>query len=514
MAVDLRKLEEEVLELERRRGLEDLYYFNKHILGYKDMEPKPHKRVCDYIEAKSRSTRQLKKLLMLPRGTFKTSVVTIGSSIQELAKDPNKRILIDNEVYGNSKAMLRELKGHLQSPRVLDLYPKLEPNKQINDGWTESSVIIKGRTRSFKEPSISCAGLDQIKVSMHYDIIIMDDLVSTRNVTTKEQIDKVIEHYKMALSLLEPDGELIIVGTRYHYSDLYGYILENEADIFKTLILPAILENGELLFPERLSREFLEEQRSSQGPYIYNCQYMLDPVDEESAELKKDWIRYFDGEVEWVKGQAYLEISKIYDQNKTPLMECRQQRVPIEIYITMDPASKKKKKSDWTTLWVNGITPDNRWFTLDMIRDKLNPRERVDSVFELVRRWSPKLTGIEEVGFQDTISFYAKEKMREEDFFFRIRALSTGGQKKEDRILKLQPRFEHNMIFLPRRLIRKCYDGRSYDLVQEFLSEYIFFPLAKHDDLLDALAYQADVIPNKRKEKKARRKGRSTFIGG
>ena len=279
---ELAELEALLQAEEADRGLRDLYYFDKYILGYKDMEPKTHRPVCEFLsDGKSR------KHLELSRGCFKSSVGTIGYTLQSVAKNPNIRILIDNEVYANSKAFLREIKSHMDRDEVLALYPQLRPNKRINDGWTESTVIVEARTRETKEPNISCAGLDQIKVGMHYDLIIMDDLVSDRNVTTREQIDKVINHYKLALSLLEPGGQLILIGTRYNYADLYGYIMKNEADTFDSLIIPAKLtaeaaeelnrrfpdivselgfyNSGDVFFPERLDADFLQAQRLCPG---------------------------------------------------------------------------------------------------------------------------------------------------------------------------------------------------------------------------------------------------------
>ncbi len=227
------------MELERRQkaefGSKDLYVFDKHILGYDLMQLQPHRELCDIVM----DQKKKKKLIMLPRGSFKSSVVTISYPLWRLEKNPNLRILIDNETFSNSKAFLAEAKGMLENPEVLAVYPHLEPNKKINNGWTEDSVILKARTRHRKEPNLSCAGIDNTKVGMHYDIIIMDDVVSTKNVTTAEQMKQVIDHYRLILSLLEPSGELIIIGTRYHIGDLYGHIIENESSIFEVLVLPA-----------------------------------------------------------------------------------------------------------------------------------------------------------------------------------------------------------------------------------------------------------------------------------
>lgn len=472
------------MELERRQkaevGSNDLYAFDKFILGYDLMQPQPHRELCDIVMNQQRK----KKLVMLPRGSFKSSVVTISYPLWRLEKNPNLRILIDNETFSNSKAFLAEAKGMLENPEVLAVYPHLEPNKKINNGWTEDSVILKARSRHRKEPNLSCAGIDNTKVGMHYDIIIMDDVVSTKNVTTPEQMKQVIDHYRLILSLLEPDGELIIIGTRYHIGDLYGHIIENESSIFEILVRPAILPDGQLFFPSRLTREFLSQQRQSQGSYIYECQYMLNPTSEDNVDFKKSWLQYWDGE--YKDGKITVNWCSNPDI-QTPIS------LPVNVFTTVDPASSKKKDSDFTTAITNGVTPDNKWFILDMVRDKLNPTERVDLVFSQHKKYKAIKLGYETVGFQESDKHYTKKRMFEENYFFSIEELKTQQKRKEDRIRGMIHRWENHGVFLPKSCMHKTYDNKITNMVTAFEDEYFFFPRPKHDDMLDAMAYQEQI---------------------
>lgn len=530
---DLAELEALLQAEEADRGLRDLYYFDKYILGYKDMEPKTHRPVCEFL-----SDGKLRKHLELSRGCFKSSVGTIGYTIQSVAKNPNIRILIDNEVYANSKAFLREIKSHMERDDVLALYPQLRPNKRINDGWTEATVIVEARTRETKEPNISCAGLDQIKVGMHYDLIIMDDLVSPRNVTTREQIDKVIQHYKLALSLLEPGGQLIIIGTRYNYADLYGYIMKNESETFDQMIIPAKLtaeaaeelnkrfpdivselgfySANDIFFPERLDAAFLQAQRKSQGTYIYNCQYMLNPVDSDTADFKKEWNRYHRSHIELdpENQTPVLVVDWIGDWNKNtaegyefPL------RYSIKKLITVDPNNKKKKTSDFTAGMVLALTTAGDWFILDIFRDILNPGEQVNLIFNIHDKYEPTLMGLEENG-KEAIRYMLIQRMRHEDKFFKLLELKTGGVAKEDRIRRLIPRFEYGTIFFPVSLVKKSTYGVTTDLVEALEDELAYFPSGEHDDLIDALAYMEDLIAilHKKQASSQRKKGKSKGI--
>lgn len=530
---DLVELEALLLKEEAQKGLEDLFYFDKYILGYKDMADKTHRPVCKFLDSPSK-----RKHLELPRGCFKSSVVTIGYTIREVAKNPDIRILIDNEVYGNSKAFLREIRSHLENEEVLRLYPQLRPNKRINEGLTESTIIVEGRTKVRKEPTISCAGLDQIKVGMHYDLIIMDDLVSSRNVTTKEQIEKVKDHYRLALSLLEPDGTVIVVGTRYNYADLYGYLLTEERDTFDHLIIPAILnpdiahilnvrfpeivaefgpyKPGDLLFPERLTEEFLKSQRKSQGTYIFNCQYMLNPVDAETADFKREWLRYHRSHIEINPDDntPILVVDWLGDHKKNTLEGYEFPiKHKIRILVTVDPNNKKKKNSDFTAIIVLALADNGDWYIIDLDRNSLNPGEIVRKIFWVEDKYDPILLGLEEVG-KEAINYMLIEEMRKQNRFFRITELKTGGVAKEDRIKRLIPRFEYGTVFLPPSIVKTNSFGQTVDLVEAFEDEYMYFPAAAHDDLMDALAYMEDLVAilSKRDRIGTRRKGKARMI--
>jgi len=57
--------------------------------------------------------------------------------------------------------------------------------------------------------------------------MINDDLVNWENSRTPEQLNKVVDWWKLARSLLSPDGIEIIIGTRWDFDDLYGHIIGN-----------------------------------------------------------------------------------------------------------------------------------------------------------------------------------------------------------------------------------------------------------------------------------------------
>ncbi len=197
-----------------------LYVTAKHLLGYRDVNKATHGRVINILESSSQ-----RKLICIPRGCLKSSLASVAFPIWLLIRNPNVRILIDSELYTNSKNFLREIKGHLESEELTRYFCPFK-----SQTWNEGEIIVKQRSRVFKEASITAAGIGTTKVGQHYDVIIGDDYNSQNNTNSPDNAKKVIDHYRYNISILEPEGLYVIIGTRYSELDLIGHIIANEIE--------------------------------------------------------------------------------------------------------------------------------------------------------------------------------------------------------------------------------------------------------------------------------------------
>jgi hypothetical protein len=96
-------------------------------------------RISDRVYDKH-DTRLNQMLLLMPRGTFKSSVVTIGLSLQKILNDADVRILIDSETFAKAKAFLAEIKGHLEGNEAFrevyyTLYSSYPDSKKRDQLW-------------------------------------------------------------------------------------------------------------------------------------------------------------------------------------------------------------------------------------------------------------------------------------------------------------------------------------------------------------------------------------------
>lgn len=198
-----------------------LFDFAKFCIGYKDLSWKTHKDMIDALESDAKRC-----LIVMPRGTLKSSLGVTAFSIWSLIRNPNERILIDSEIYTNSKNFIREIKQYMESERLIKLFGSFK-----GPVWSEGEITIAQRTHPYKEASITAGGVGTIKVGQHYTLDIKDDLNSNKNSQTVEQREKVIRHYKMSSSILDPGGKQVVIGTRYAADDVIGYILQNEVGL-------------------------------------------------------------------------------------------------------------------------------------------------------------------------------------------------------------------------------------------------------------------------------------------
>lgn len=193
----------------------DFFLFAKKHLGYKDLDWSVHGQFVGVFESYAH-----RKLVVMPRGTFKSTLGSVAYPIWRLVRDPNLTILLDSELYSNSKNFIREIKGHLESENMTDLWGCL-----VGPKWDEGEIILKSRTANKKEASITAGGLGTTRVGQHYDLIIGDDYNSPQNSETPEKCQKVIDHVRYNLNILNPGGEYSLIGTRYAERDVIGFML-------------------------------------------------------------------------------------------------------------------------------------------------------------------------------------------------------------------------------------------------------------------------------------------------
>lgn len=218
----MRKLSEEDIKLLKHKCETDLKFLCVEILGMKDWQEGLHDEIAQFL-----CTTDKEKLILVPRGHLKSSIVTVGYATQRILKNHNLRVLITNAVWDKAREFLQQISEYLIDSDLKDIYGSF---LHKSAPWTKNEITIAQKTDMTRRgPTIKTAGLESVLTGSHCDLIINDDLVELNNVQTKEQVLKVIHFHDSLFAILDPGGELIDVGTRWGEDDLYGEIIKNRA---------------------------------------------------------------------------------------------------------------------------------------------------------------------------------------------------------------------------------------------------------------------------------------------
>lgn len=206
-------------------------------------------------------------------------------------------------------------------------------------------------------------------------------------------------------------------------------------------------DDGSLFFPQKLSREFLENAKRTMGSYIFANQYLNEIIPSDKQTFRREWFRY------------YQTLPKT-----------------LNTFVFIDPALSQADTADYTGVSVVSVDTNGSWYVRAANRYKITPTETINLIFELYRQFKPNVIGVEEVAYQKALLYFLDEEMRRRGVILPVTGVKPPTDKtKETRILSLVPRFEWGHIFL---------NSGLYDLELELLQ----FPRGAHDDLIDSLA--------------------------
>ena len=454
--------------LVKRVLLGNLFKFNKFALGVEDGKNNVklaafHKEMCSFVDHNPKRF----KLILVPRGHLKSSLVTVGNTLRWIYTDPSVRVLIANATYRMATTFVGQIQRHLKfNQKLLERFGSIADNP-VN--WTNDTITLEAAREAHgkKEATVTGFGMGGNLVSQHYDKIILDDVVNRDSINTRDQIDKTILFLKDVLDLLEPGGELIILGTRWHDDDLYGWIMDKTNDIissFDIYLRPAFTGNlrdhvsFKAIWPEKFTRNVLEKLYREKGPYEFSAQYLNEVIPDTDATFRKEWFHYYD-ETE-LKGR------------------------PLNKFTAVDPAISLEKEADYTSIITVGIDHFHNWYVLDIFRDRVTPSQLIERLYLTYERWHPIEIAIEDVAFQKVLQYSINEEGRKRHKYLPIVEVAPEERSKDERIRGLQPLYANGVVLHNKELVYN-------DYLEDELTR---FPRGKHDDIIDSLSYMKDIV--------------------
>jgi predicted phage terminase large subunit-like protein len=291
---------------------------------------------------------------------------------------------------------------------------------------------------------------------------IVDDPHSERSLQGNVEVnfDSAYEWYQAGpRQRLMANGKILIIHTRWHKRDMIGRVLDHAAknpdgDKWEYLELPALLPNGQALWPEMFTKEALEKTRGSMAPHLWSSQYQQQPTSAESAVVKQEYF-------------------KRWTDTKTP--DCDY------ILGSLDTAMEATTRSDYNAMTVWGVfkldqdrdNPDAPYqiMLLDLFKKRMEYPELKKKTIEWYKDWEMDSLTIERKNsgaslIQDLVTTGILAS-----------SYRPGTRDKISRLNSVVDILASGLVWIP--------DG--YRWADEFIAEICGFPTEPNDDLVDSM---------------------------
>ena len=366
----------------RYQILNDLYFFGAEVMKWKDakrgkrkrLQPKLHSWLARLLEQDEDA------LILIARLHLKSTWVKLRI-VQKILQDPNIRIALVSETSNLVEEMLTDIKRMLSHPIIVRLFPDIVPepgdkyqNWEVSraDRVTTKRDPSKGKVP--QEPQVRAFGVGTVVQGMHVDIAFADDIIGPDSVTTANQMQKTEEWWAYFQSVIEIDAPVLMTGTFYHYSDVYNKIIKEKQ--FKRVYRRPAMENGNLIYSNWFTKADLEKIKKRQGDYIYNCQYMLDPMPQQDRIFPPPQPTHTElpeGEYSW--------------------------------YMAIDPAFTTKKWSDYTGITIGCVDKNDKLWVerSEQVKLSWDPRTEKSAperIVQLATEYPLTRVGMEAVMFE------------------------------------------------------------------------------------------------------------------
>lgn len=261
-------------------------------------------------------------------------------------------------------------------------------------------------------------------------------------------------------------SSIIITLTRWHEDDIVGRLTDKtnqhydaeEAARWKIINFPFFAEEndplkrqpGEVLWPERFSKEFGEQQQRI-NPRAFNALYQQRPTAQEGAYFKKDWLQYYK------------------DQPK---------KEELQIYAASDHAVSTGERNDKTCMIVAGLDKAGQIYLLDCVWGRFDAQQQVDHMMELMVKWEPRMWWSEKQHMGGAIAPFLRKRKLEQGVSCVVEEVHAT-KDKESRARSIQGLMADRRVWMPFR--------SWWRLAAE--DELLKFPHGTYDDFVDAVAW-------------------------
>jgi predicted phage terminase large subunit-like protein len=393
-------------------------------------------------------------LINQPPRSLKSICVSVAYVAWLLGHDPTRRVIVASYSGDFAAELHRQFRMVVGSEWYAALFPTLR--------WAKETGLELITTQGGSRYATSVGGT---LTGRGADLIIVDDPLNANEVHSEPARKRVIDWYGGALVSRLNDkqtGSIIAVMQRLHEDDLAGHLMRQGG--WDHLDMPAIaLENeiielghaksharrsGDVLHPERESREALEAIKAEVGSLLFSAQYQQRPVPVEGNLIRRSWFLAYD--------------SLPASPSRTRIVQ------------SWDVAMMTGSRNDYSacTTW---LTQKNDAYLLHVYRGRLEYPELRRKVIGLATEHRATTVLIENAG----PGMNLLQDLRAAMPLGMTRPIGVKPEgSKVDRMAAQSAKIEAGHVHLP----------NSAPWLGDFLTELLSFPNGRHDDQVDSVS--------------------------
>jgi len=394
-----------------------------------------------------------------------------------LGRNPRHQIIAathsDKLALDNSRDVLE----YVTDERYKVLFPEthLKADNKGATGW-----------RTTKGGSYKPVGVGAGIAGYGAHVLIIDDPHRDQDAYSETIRDNILRwRNSSAKTRLMPGGGQLLIQTRWVLDDLTGRVLEDEGRVeeggkWEVVCYPAVAEedeyrtpSGRIVYIPDLSTQLLRKK----GEALHPARYSLEALNEHRSDAVV-WAALYQQNP--TAGDA-----AIFKQDEMSLCELEDIPDNLRYYTTCDFALSTAQRGDFCVLLHCGVDEEDTLWVVDIEHGKWDGLEIAERVIESYIRYQQDIIGIEKNHMEMAIRPFLDKMLEERGIYgLNYEALEHGNRDKVARARPIQARIRQGKVRIP----------KDASWSAGFIKELLEFPVGRHDDMVDAVAWMGQML--------------------
>ena len=413
-----------------------------------------HRIICDTLDDFIEGKTDYANLLILahPR-SGKSEIVSRFLPAYFLGKFPTYDIICGT--YGHH--LVDGFGGFVRNLMLSEEYKEVFPEVELS-----KDSLAKNLFRTTKNGTYRGAGVGGAITGFGANLFVGDDLIKGSEAANSDLIKENTWQWLQTdvETRLMPPFRKIIIGTPWSLDDPIGRI-RKEPDFEKewhVLKFPAFNQEEEPLWPERFPKDRLMKLKRRLNNDFQSL-FMLDPVAPEGNFFKREHLKYYKIEDQWIQ-----HVKKRY--------------------ILTDFATTKDA-GDYTAFIVVAVDEMDRIGVVDVYRKQEETNVTIDALLDLIQLHRPLAVFMEKGQILRSISPFLYKRMKERNIIFNRIEVPVVNDK-EIRAKSIQARISNGMVYF----------NKQNDYYTDLETELLAFPKGVNDDQVDCFSLLGMYLDN------------------